>query len=126
MKYVELDRTILAELVEMDPVGGLELVRELVQIFFAEAPARLDLMRVGLAEGDTQKLAHGAHAMRGGASGLGATGMAEACARVERQARAGALTGLDDDVDGIEGALPRLARQVEGYVSQLARRAAVE
>lgn len=121
MTYVELDQTILAELVDMDAVGGLRLVRELVEIFFQEAPARLDRMRCGLSLGDSRQVVHGAHAMKGAASGLGATGMAAACGQVERQARAGLLAGLDAEVDRIESELPRLAEAMEGLVTQLAR-----
>ncbi len=126
MTYVQLDRTLLAELVEMDPVEGVRLVRELVHIFFAEAPGRVDLMRCGLSQSDPQQVSRGAHAMKGAASGLGAVGMAEACARVERQARAGALTGLERDLDLIESALPSLSHQLETYVNQLARRIPAE
>jgi HPt (histidine-containing phosphotransfer) domain-containing protein len=124
--YVELDRTILAELVDLEPVEGLRLVRELVEIFFQEAPGRLDRMRCGLSLGDSAQVTQGAHALKGAASGLGATGMAAACGRVERQARSGFLMGLDVEVDRIETELPRLARRVEGLIAQLARTAPTE
>lgn len=121
MTDVELDRSLLAELVEMDPVEGLELVRDLVAIFFREAPARLDLMRCGVSLGDRDRVVRGAHAMKGAASGLGAIGMAEACGRIECRARSGSLTGLSAEVDQVEAELPGLAWQLDGYLNQLAR-----
>jgi hypothetical protein len=40
-----LDPTILEELLELDPAEGVALIRDLVSIFFAQAPARLDRIR---------------------------------------------------------------------------------
>jgi len=124
MNMEELDPTILEELVEIDPVEGLVLVRDLVQIFFSEAPARMDHIRCGLAEGDPVRVAHAAHAMRGGASGLGAVGFAAACGRLEQHARAGDLSGLTEAVDAIESGLLRMGRQLEEHLASLTRQSA--
>jgi two-component system sensor histidine kinase BarA len=104
-------------------VEGILLVRDLVHIFFTEAPGRLDRIRCGLAEGDADRVVHAAHAMRGGASGLGAVGVAAACGRVERLARTGDVSGLTQAVDAIELELPRLGQRLEEHLAGLGRQA---
>src|SRR5262245_63965059 len=108
MSVTDLDSTILAELVDLGPVEGMELVRELVQIFFREARERMARLSTGLNEADSHKVSQAAHAMRGGAAGLGAVGLANLCAAIERQARTGNLTGLDAEFTAIVDGLPGL------------------
>jgi hypothetical protein len=62
--------------------------------------------------------------MRGGASGLGAVGLAAVCGRVELQARIGELIGLTEEVDAIESGLPRLAQRLAEYIARVVREAA--
>ena len=116
MSTTELDPTILEELVELGPAEGIELVRDLVRIFFAEAPDRTGRMLSGLSENDCQKVIHAAHAMRGAAAGLGAVDMAASCARIERQARTGDLTGLRSEVADILEELPRLEERLGSLI----------
>ena len=124
MSLDRLDRTILEELVDLDPIEGLALVRDLVGIFFTEAPGRLDRIRCGLADGDADAVMRAAHAMRGAASQLGAVELADACARMERQARTRALTGLAAELDTIELELPNLGQRLEDHIAELARQVA--
>jgi HPt (histidine-containing phosphotransfer) domain-containing protein len=120
MSSSPLDRSILAELVELDPVDGLELVRDLVQIFFRESPDRLDRMRCGLSLGDGAQLSQAAHAIKGAAAGLGAVELAARAGQIERRARTGDLGGLAAEVDAVELALPGLQQALDLFLSELA------
>ncbi len=120
MRMTELDSTIFEELIDLDPEAGIELVRELVRIFFEEAPGRIERLRQGLAQGDSHSVAQAAHATRGGAAGLGATGLAAVCAAIERQARTGNLTGLDAEVAAIVEGLPLLEEKIAKLVQRFA------
>lgn len=119
MNITEFDATILEELVDLSPGGGLELARELVGIFFGEAPVRMSRLSGGLAEADSRKVSQAAHAMRGGAACLGAVGLASACARIEQQARAGDLANLASDVAAIAEGLPALEEHVASLVNRM-------
>lgn len=119
MSVADLDATILKELVDLGPVEGMELVRDLVKIFFEEAPGRMSRLRMALSEMDSNKVAQAAHALRGGAGGLGAVGLASICATIERQARAGDLTGLDSAISGIGNGLPKLEERIGELIRQL-------
>jgi HPt (histidine-containing phosphotransfer) domain-containing protein len=115
------DSTLIEELIEVDPSTGVALVRELIGIFFSEAPARLDRMRCGLAQGDAQAVLHAAHAMKGGANNLGAVRVGALCGEVEARGRRGDLTGVDRLVDAIEVALPEMGATMETCVAAIAR-----
>ena len=118
MSMTDLDVTILEELVDLYPVEGIELVRDLVRIFFDEAPDRMSRMRDGLSQQDSTKVYQAAHAMRGGGASLGAVGLARACARIEHQARAGNLTGLATDLAAIAGDLPALEECILSLINR--------
>ncbi len=120
MSITELDATIFEELIDIGPTEGIELVRELVRIFFEEAPSRIGRLRRGVAEGNSQMVAQAAHAMRGGAAGLGAVGLSAVCASIERQARTGNLTGLEGEVEAIVSGMPRLEEKIGELVQRLA------
>ncbi len=123
MSVSDLDRTILEELIDLGPVEGIGLVRDLVGIFFSEAPNRMARLRSGLVEADSFKVAQAAHAMGGAAGGIGAVGLSKLCTGIERQARAGDLTGLDRDVARIENGLPGLEERVGELVQKLTAQA---
>lgn len=120
MRVSALDSTILEELVDLGPVEGIELVRDLMRIFFEEAPKRMARLHSGLANRDSREVAQAAHSLQGGSSGLGAVGLASICASIERQARAGDLTGVAEEIATIEQGLPRLEERIGELVQKLA------
>jgi HPt (histidine-containing phosphotransfer) domain-containing protein len=61
--------------------------REVVDLFLAEAPRRLDALGGALGRGDRAESARLAHTLAGSASSLGAGRLAAACADLEALAR---------------------------------------
>jgi len=114
-----LDHSLLDELVEISPRGGMELVRELIGLFFGDAPARLDGMRCGISAGDPRQLMQAAHAMKGGAGTIGAARVMGLCARLEQLGKEGTLRGATPLVDALELELPRLEQALEARVERL-------
>ena len=84
----------------------------MVETLGASAAEALATMRGALASGDLAALAHAAHRLKGGAGALGATGLADGAARVERLAREG---------DGVTAtvALDTLATLVDPTIAAL-------
>jgi two-component system sensor histidine kinase/response regulator len=90
IRSVELfDPSALDKLRQLD--GGGDLVSQVVEVFLGELPTRRDAVRVALAQGDVGAAGRAAHALRSGALAVGATGLADACARLELLARSGDL-----------------------------------
>jgi PAS domain S-box-containing protein len=71
--------------------GDRGLMREMAELFLADAPRMLEAVRGALRTGDAPALAHAAHALKGSVSNF-ARGEATATAlKLERMARSGAL-----------------------------------
>jgi HPt (histidine-containing phosphotransfer) domain-containing protein len=102
---VRIDPTVINELIDLGPETGLQLVRDLVEIFSSEAPQRLEAMREGCATGDFDAVSQAAHAMRGGAGNLGALAVATLCTRLELAARGGEVKSLAPMISELEGEL---------------------
>jgi signal transduction histidine kinase/HPt (histidine-containing phosphotransfer) domain-containing protein len=85
-----LDDTILAELREMSPADGENIVRELVDLFLEGAPQRLTQIAQSIT--DPAKLAFHAHALKSMGLNLGTKRMVELCQKLEELARSGTLT----------------------------------
>ena len=86
-----IDPTVINELIDLGPETGLQLVKDLVEIFSSEAPLRLAAMREGFTSRDFNAVGQAAHAMRGGAGNLGAVAVGALCTRIELAAKAGAV-----------------------------------
>ena len=68
-----------------------QFLARLLERFLLDAPAQLTALREALSRGDVPALMRTAHSLKGSCSSLGARGMAELCARVEKAGRAGSL-----------------------------------
>jgi PAS domain S-box-containing protein len=77
------DRASLLERVE----GDQELLTELIQIFMEEAPGLMNAMRGALQSGDMVVLERSAHSLKGAASNLSSTAMANAALKLEQDAK---------------------------------------
>ncbi len=97
----DLDESILREIAEFAPEDGAALLRELVAMFFAEAPARLGNLEAGIAAADCSRVTRAAHAMKGSAGNIGARKISALCGRLERQGR----EGLEPDAPALVAAL---------------------
>jgi PAS domain S-box-containing protein len=109
-----IDDSILEDILALSAEEGPELIRELVAIFFGEAPARLEQLRGGVAELDLPRITRAAHAMKGGAGNIGAARLASICGRLEQESRSGALT----DGPQLVAALERELARVRGLLDQ--------
>lgn len=90
MSHSALDAAAIGTLTEM--LGGdAESLREMIDAFLEEGPARLAEARVGIDTGDVTLTGRAAHTLRSNALTFGAFGMAEVARQIETAARAGDL-----------------------------------
>lgn len=68
---------------------ALSMTREVVALFLADAPARLQALQDALAGGDAQALGKAAHALKGAAGNVGARALQQLAHRLEADAQAG-------------------------------------
>ena len=67
------------------------LIRQLVEIYRANAPKRIEQLKGAVAGGDARMLALAAHTLKTNCAMLGATGMAAMCATLEEYGDRGCL-----------------------------------
>jgi len=96
-----LDRAGMLASVEND----LALLRELVEIFFAEFPGLLAQIRSGLGRSHAESVERAAHTLKGALSNFGARRACEAARAVETPAR-------DARLDEARNHFPRLESEV--------------
>ncbi len=106
-----LDQATLSQIRDL---GGDELLHKLVSMFLENTPLRLEEIRRGLKMGDLARTEVAAHSLRSSSITLGATGVSELAAAVERMARAG-------DEAALREALPRLGKRVEDLYAEFGR-----
>ena len=102
----------------MDRVGGDEaLARELLAIFAAGSPARVETARTAAAQGNWQAVAEVAHELKGAAANLGAKEVSAAATRLERSARAGDAGPAREAARALEEGLKTLTEflQAKGW-----------
>jgi CheY-like chemotaxis protein len=100
------DRSMLLERVE----GDHELLNELIQLYFEDAPGLLAAMRGALERGNMPDLERSAHSMKGAAGNLCAQSTSAAAAQLEHNAKAGDLAGAKESLESLEIIAERLAR----------------
>ena len=101
-----LDPTYLNSLRRLSEVTGRPLLREIVESYKAETPKRLEKLRDARRRGDAKEFTFVAHSLKGSSAQIGATRVAAASAALEERGRRG-------DLDGAEGLLTDLEREIE-------------
>ncbi|HEX9082658.1 MAG TPA: Hpt domain-containing protein [Holophagaceae bacterium] len=72
-----------------------ELIQELIGLYEADAPAHLEALAAGLAQGDPARVMAEAHHLKGSLSNLGLVRFADLARQVEEAGREGRLAGLE-------------------------------
>jgi len=68
---------------ELDPDGGLDGAKELIQVFLESAPENIEKMQEALDHDDAKAVCLNAHALKSGAAYVGAAPLSELCRRLE-------------------------------------------
>ncbi len=96
-----LDRSIINGLKELREAGQPDPLRELIELFLKDAHPRLLTMAEAASEGDLPKVASASHTLKGSASNLGARRLANLCATLEKQAKAGESANAIESLDAV-------------------------
>lgn len=86
-------------------VGGEALVAEMIELFLADAPARMGRLRDALAAADPGGVAAAAHSFRSSCGNLGAERCRSACERIELAAAQRQLPWVPPLMEELETAL---------------------
>jgi CheY-like chemotaxis protein len=117
-----LDENVVQNLMSVDDDGSL--LEEVVATFLRIAPARLTAIRKG-AKGNAALLEREAHSFLGSCGNIGASRMAEICARLEVLGRSGSTEGAVELARRLEDELAELRPQLEALPGRHPKRAGV-
>ncbi|WP_328469645.1 Hpt domain-containing protein [Actinoplanes sp. NBC_00393] len=106
-------RARLADITEGDPTPAeIALVLRLLRSFEGRVPAAADTLIGLLHDGDPGPVRDQAHSLKGSAANIGATALAELCASVEDQARAGTVADPAATADRVRAEVAGALRAV--------------
>jgi signal transduction histidine kinase/CheY-like chemotaxis protein/HPt (histidine-containing phosphotransfer) domain-containing protein len=112
-----LDPDRLAMLRQLESRTGQPVVRQLAVTFPPHARLRLEEMRQAVGAQDPLMLENAAHALKGGASNLGALELARGCAELEERARGGEAGGCAELLQRIVQECARVERDLAALQS---------
>jgi signal transduction histidine kinase/CheY-like chemotaxis protein len=95
--------------------GEIDVVREIVAVFLADAPASLAAIQEAMASGGMEGVAAAAHSLKGAAGSIGATGVFESARRLEQLSRAGDRPGAISELSRLERRLSRLTTELLAF-----------
>jgi len=109
-----LDPAIVAELRHAErEYGNPEFIAQLIALFRANAPVRLVRIREAVVARDGSTLGHTAHTLKSNCAMLGATKLAEMCARLEACGDAAACEEAAAFLDPADAELSRVLRELD-------------
>jgi HPt (histidine-containing phosphotransfer) domain-containing protein len=82
-----LDMTVVEELLSLSDEGDPELLLDLIQLFLADGPSKLESIVAGLQSGDLDRMERAAHSLKGSSGNLGARRLQAACERMQVASR---------------------------------------
>jgi HPt (histidine-containing phosphotransfer) domain-containing protein len=84
-----LDAAVIASLRDLTLPGEPDVLAEVLTMFLAEVPRRLDRLRIAYAAGDIEEVHRCAHSLKGSAGNIGARDLYAACRELDERAKAG-------------------------------------
>ncbi|MCI0485999.1 MAG: PAS domain S-box protein [Blastocatellia bacterium] len=88
--------------------GDMDLLLELMELFFEGCPSQLSTMREAIARSDGETIAEAAHSLKGAAGNLGANAAYEAAKKLEMMGREGNLHGAVEAWEELAAKIERL------------------
>ena len=87
-----IDPRVLDQYRELDPSGGFDLARQIVQVYLDSAGEIFEQMKKALQAGDAETLRGAAHSLKSSAANVGAATLASRCKSLEQLGREQRLT----------------------------------
>jgi HPt (histidine-containing phosphotransfer) domain-containing protein len=89
---------------KLQSLGGVEFVREMIDIFFAYAPEKIAEARAALTTGDREAVAKAVHPLKSSAGHIGAQRLLLLATEIEEHAREYPLAALELRISELEKA----------------------
>lgn len=108
-----LDKEVIASLRDLQDEGDPDIIIELSDLFFENAPGKIEAIRGAIERGDAKALHVAAHSLKGSSSYLGASKLSALAKELENMGRAGSLEGAGEKLAQIESEYDRVRSALE-------------
>ena len=98
--------------------GEGEVLCELVELFLADCPDRIDEMRGAMENGDEELMRRAAHTLKGSSRNLGASGLADICQIIETKSHESNMEEASKLIPDVETELGRVRVALNSQVQQ--------
>jgi two-component system, sensor histidine kinase and response regulator len=112
-----LDRSVLTSLRELQEEGEPDLLSELIELFLADVPPKLVVLRDAAEAGDVHSVERIAHTLKGSCGNMGAVEMEELCKQLQEMGRSEDPTATLARVSRLEAAFERVRAVFEEELS---------
>lgn len=93
--------------------GGEKLLAQMIRLFIANSPARMDQIRSGVSSGDPSEAEKGAHSLKSSSANIGADRVRALAADTERAGAAGDAAAVAALLPELEEAFSRAIQALE-------------
>jgi HPt (histidine-containing phosphotransfer) domain-containing protein len=101
--------------------GDFDLLREVIGISLTQFIKHMQNIREGVAHEDPKLLDRAAHALKGTAANLLATGVVDASSRLEEMGRSGSLAGSKEALTVLEEEISKLQQALGAFEKEFAQ-----
>ncbi len=112
-----IDLEVIETLRDLDDGEG-EVLCELVELFLADCPDRIDEMRGAMENGDEELMRRAAHTLKGSSRNLGASGLADICQIIETKSHESNMEEASKLIPDVETELGRVRVALNSQVQQ--------
>ena len=113
-----IDPDALAGLRVLQDDGEPDVLRELIEMFLADAEPRLASLREAVHQGNAAVVEREAHALKGSCANFGAEPMSRICERLQAAGRSADLTNVLALLGKLEGEYERVCDALNGELSK--------
>ncbi len=114
-----LNMEVIDELLALSDEGDPELLIDLIQMYLADAPTKLDSIQIGVETGDWERVERAAHSLKGSAGNLGAIHVQEDCDRIQNACRGHQVSGVPSDAKALTQHLKDAEDALRGVMGRL-------
>lgn len=108
-----LDPNVLESLRQLNQKGEPDVLSEVLRLFLADTPKRIDAIAEASSRGDATALQRAAHGLKGAAGTIGAVALQAACRALEDLAKGATLGAAVAELDVLRKEYARVKADIE-------------
>ncbi|MEZ5966627.1 MAG: Hpt domain-containing protein [Planctomycetota bacterium] len=114
-----LNMEVIDELLALSEDGDPELLIDLIEMFLADGPTKMNSILRGIEAQDWEQVERAAHALKGSSGNLGAIHVQNDCDSIQNDCRQGATVGVPERALDLQRHLTEAEAALRGIMGRL-------